>query len=164
MYTEEDLKKAASLEKKRALLCWLIGGIVVLAGIFCFVIGQLNRSETMWKCTVAATILGGGWIIFCYGAAVKPAANYRRHIDFMLHGRQSKTVGILREVGQIALEHEGISCYNLLINIGDVNDPEDDRLLYWDVNRPRPDELLGRRVTAYSNNRFISALSAPEED
>ena len=162
MYTEKDLGVAKALVKKRRLQAWLPGGVLLLAGIALFVYGQIARSDTLWLGTVALTLLGGGWILFWQGAAIRPAVKYRKHIEYMLNGRMLETTGILTAVEDNPKDHEGLECCDLMLNIGEKNDPEDDRLFYWDVNRPLPREWLGQRVTLRSNSRFVSSL-VPEK-
>ena len=50
--------------------------------------------------------------------------------------------------------------YAMLLNVGTRNDPEDDRLFYYDAYKPLPAMPIGTRVTVESNDRLVSSMKA----
>ena len=55
-------------------------------------------------------------------------------------------------------DKDGIDCYAMLVNVGERDDAEDDRLFYFDVQKPKPQIPLGTRVTVESNDKMVADL------
>lgn len=158
MYTEKDWSEINALLKKRWLLTLGPAGLMLAAAITIFVYGQLNRSEHLWMLTSALTMLGGGYLLFFYGVSVRPALIYRKNLRFLLNGRKRVTTGILKEFSEDVTDRDGMEVYAMLVNVGERNDPEDDRLFYYDAYKPAPELALGTRVTVYSNDKLVASM------
>lgn len=158
MYSQKDLDNVNAMLKKRWLAAAVPAGAALAVGIAVFVYGNAIRSDKLWMVTLALTILGGGYFLFLLGTWIKPALIYRKHVNFMLNGRKRVTEGILTEIASETTDRDGLECYAMNINVGKIGDPEDDRLLYWDVYKERPDQLIGRRVSAESNDKSVSSI------
>ena len=102
-------------------------------------------------------ILSGILFIFTASVLIAPLKAYRRHLVNALGSDQKEYTGILKNFGDTAVEREGVMYYPLCLNIGDLNEEEDDRLLYLDANLKRPDWQLGDRLYIRSCARFVSA-------
>jgi len=48
----------------------------------------------------------------------------------------------------------------MLVNVGERNDPEDDRLFYYDAYKPLPAMPIGTRVTVCSNDRLVASMES----
>jgi len=46
----------------------------------------------------------------------------------------------------------------MMLNVGSTDDPEDDRLFYYDVHKPRPECALGTMVTVHSNDKMVASF------
>ncbi len=158
LYTQEDLQQADAMFKRRLLAALLPAVLVIVLGVALFVIGRIHRSDTMWMWTAALTILGGGYFLFGYGVAVKPARIYRTHVGYMLNGRQRETTGVFKSFSEETSDRDGLICHAMMLNVGEVDDPEDDRLFYYDAYKPKPDMPLGTRVTVRSNDKAVSSM------
>ena len=160
MYTQEDWNDINKMLKKRWLMAAIPAVVVLSAAIAVFVIGRMHRSDSMWMLTSFLTILGGGYFLFFYGVLVRPASIYRRHLSFMLNGRKRVTSGIFKEFSEDVCDRDGLECHAMLVNIGEKNDPEDDRLFYYDAYKPYPSFELGDKITVESNDKMVSAIKA----
>lgn len=155
MYTQDDLTNVNRMLKKRWCLAAIPSALVLIGAVILFVVGQLQRSEQLWKLTSALTLLGGGYFLFFYGVSVRPALIYRKHLRYMLTGRKRTTTGIFKSFSEDVSDREGLECHAMMINIGEKDDPEDDRLFYYDVYKERPSMPLGTRITVESNDKMV---------
>lgn len=159
MYTHEDMAEVERLLKKRWRAAAIPAALVLAAGIALFVVGRMNRSDTMWMATAALTVLGGGYFLFLYGVWVKPARVYRRHVDYMLNGRMRETTGVLKSFSEDVSDREGLECHAMMLNVGEKDDPEDDRLFYFDALKPWPGWAAGTRLTVKSNDKMVASIT-----
>ncbi len=158
MYTQEDMDRIKAIVKKRWLITACPSAVIVLAGIMLFVLGRIERSESMWIWTTILTIIGGGYFLFFYGVYVRPARIYRTHVNYMLNGRMRVTTGLFKSFAEEVSDREGVECHAMLLNVGEKDDPEDDRLFYYDALKPRPEMSIGTRVTVRSNDKMVSSM------
>lgn len=158
MYTEEDHRQAEALLKKRMWIATLPAALIAVVGIVLFVIGRMQRSDSMWIATAVLTILAGVYFLFLYGVYARPVRLYRKHVEYMLGGRMRETCGVFKSFAEETSDREGLECHALFINVGDKDDPEDDRLLYYDAQKPRPEIPLGTRVKVLSNDKMIASF------
>ena len=145
---------------KRWLVTLIPSLLMMAVGVVIFVYGQLNLNDVLWMATVALTLLGGGYFLFFYGVYVRPARIYRKHVMYMLNGRMRETTGVFKFFSEDVSDREGLECYAMLLNIGEKDDPEDDRLFYYDKYKDRPAFALGDRVTVLSNDKMVSSIKA----
>lgn len=160
MYTQEDWIDTNKMLKKRWAVTAIPAALVLIAAIVVFVVGRIHRSSSMWMLTSFLTILGGGYFLFFYGVSVRPARIYRRHLTFMMDGRKRVTTGVFKSFSEDLCDREGLECYAMMVNIGEKDDPEDDRLFYYDAYKPRPAFELGERITVESNDKMVSSIRA----
>ena len=158
MYSEKDWKEINQLLHQRWLITLVPFTIVFGAAVAIFVYGQLNRHETLWMLTSFLTLLSGGYFLFMFGVYLRPALIYRRNLHFLLEGRKRVTPGIFKEFSEDVSDRDGMEVYPMLLNVGERNDPEDDRLFYYDAYKPLPEMPIGSRVTVYSNDKLVSSI------
>ena len=158
MYTQEDWNDVLTMVKKRWLVTIIPAALVMAAAIAIFVYGRIQRSDTIWMITSALTVLGGGYFVFFYGVYVRPALIYRKHLTYMLAGRMRETTGVFKSFSEDVSDREGLECHAMMLNIGEKDDPEDDRLFYYDAYKPRPNFAIGERVTVKSNDKMVSSM------
>ena len=158
MYSQQDWTEINQMIRKRWLLAIVPAVIVLISAVIIFVYGQLNRSDVLWMVTSFLTLLGGGYFLFMYGVSVRPARIYRRHLSYMLTGRKRVTTGVFKAFSEDVSDRDGLECHAMMINVGDKDDPEDDRLFYYDVYKARPEMALGTRVTVQSNDKMVSSI------
>ena len=150
MYTEQDYQDiCAQVNKRWAAL--LIPSVLALAGI---IVSFVFRQKIV---TIMLTALLGAGFIFCYGLFLAPVIAYRRHLDEVLHGKVRQTTGAFKEMEQESVLREGVRYYPMMINVGRMDDPEDDRLFYYDANLPRPDWQAGDMLTVTAHDKALGA-------
>ena len=158
MYTQSDWDEANALLRKR---WWMVGipTALLLAGVIAsYVAFHGARDESGWIWTGLLTIACGGFFLFFHGVAIRPVAQYRRHIGLMLNGRMRENTGVLTEVGTEPKQKDGVDCIAIVVNEGDRADPEEDRLFYFDMLKGAPAMPVGTRVTVRSNDRMVSDI------
>ncbi len=152
MYTEEDFA-AVKKQKTRRLLClWIPLGVLSAVIVALAVI----RIPEVWVSVL--TILTGGSAIFAWGLFVSPVCAYYRHLDNVMHGRTHTVTGAFKEMDETPVERDGVEFYPMLINVGDLEDEEDDRLLYYDARLPRPDFVRGLMMTATVHDKAVGRI------
>ena len=162
MYTRQDQQQAARQAKQRTLIAFIPAAVVFALAVILFIVGRMNRSEQMWKVTAALTVLAGAYATFFYGVYAKPMRDYRNHINYMLDGRLRETTGYLIDFSENPSERNGIECRAIMLNVGEKDDREDDRLFYYDAKKlPLPFEM-GTKVTVTSNDMLVSAMREAE--
>ncbi len=158
MYTREDQHQAQRQSTQRLMITIVPAAILFAAAVAVFIIGRVNRSEKAWIITAVLTVLAGVYAIFFYGVYAKPMLSYRNHINYMLDGRHREATGYLINFSENVSDRNGIECHAMMINVGEKDDREDDRLYYYDVKKlPIPFEI-GTKITVVSNDMMVAEL------
>ena len=158
MYTRQDQQQAARQTRWRTLIAFVPAAVVFVLAVILFIIGRVNRSESMWKITAALTVLAGAYAIFFNGVYAKPMRDYRNHINYMLDGRLRETTGYLIDFSENLSERNGVDCHAIIINVGEKDEREDDRLYYYDAKKlPLPVEM-GTKITVVSNDMMVAGI------
>ena len=150
MYTEQDFLDIRA-QARRRFITLSIPAALLLAGV---VVSFLYRVRWL---TMGLTILLGAFAIFAYGLLLYPVVAYGRHLDDVLHGRVRSLTGAFKEMEESAVIREGVYYYPMMLNVGDMEDPEDDRLFYYDANLPRPDWKKGETLTVTAHDKALGA-------
>lgn len=156
MYTEQDYQAISAQYKSRLSAVCLPAAALLGLAVFCFV------RRIIWL-GIASTILCGAVCIFCMELFVLPVKHYRRHLDNVLHGRVRSTTGAFKEMEEKAVPREGVKYYPMMLSVGNPDNPEDDRLFYYDANLPRPDWKAGEIITVTAHDKAVGAWSREEK-
>ena len=150
MYTEQDY---ADIRRQIRNRCLALGvpALLMLAGVIVSFIFRIR-----WV-TMTVTVLLGVYCIFCYGMLLSPVIAYGRHLDEVLHGRVRTTTGAFKEWEEDSVMRDGVRYYPMLLSVGSMDDPEDDRLFYYDANLPRPDWQRGDMLTVTAHDKALGA-------
>lgn len=152
MYTQEDYQKNRA-QLRRRLIVSLIPAVLLLAVVVWSFIVRIK-----WL-TMALTVLLGAELIFAYGMFLSPIIAYGRHLEQALKGRTRNTTGLFKEMEESAVSREGVMYFPMLISVGDIAEPEDDRLFYFDANIARPCFIAGEKLTVTAHDKFVTAWS-----
>lgn len=150
MYTEQDYADIQAQIKQRRMIM-MIPGVLLLAGVIVSFVFRVK-----WLTTALSLLLGAGWIFF-HGLLISPLTAYRRHLDEVLHGRTRTTTGAFKEMEETTMDRDGVKYYPMMLNVGSMDDPEDDRLFYYDANLPRPDWKTGDMLTVTAHDKSLGA-------
>lgn len=96
------------------------------------------RELTSQIITIAVTLVWGAVIIFFWGMKMTPLLAYRRYLRELRSGLTREVEGLVVSVDEKTTYRDGISAYGLIVNIGNPDEPEDERLLYWDAQLGAP--------------------------
>ena len=153
MYTLRDYEDI-NRQLRKNWLCSLLPFIVLLGVVVWSFIVRIR-----WL-TMAATILAGAILIFTYGIYIAPLSRYRRHLELALSGTQKVTEGIFKFMEEKPVEREGVMYFPFIINVGDQDEEDDDRLFYYDANLKRPAWQAGQVLRIQSYEKFVSGWEA----
>lgn len=149
MYSEEDLISIGAQLRKR-LLAWLAPLLLLLA----LLVYSLAIRHEVFTIAVFAMIC---WLaIFAWGVSLSPVRAYQRYLRDLLSGRQREMTGVFKGFDRDSVLRDRVRYQPLMLNVGDVEDPKDDRLLYWDANLPLPDWREGERLWISSFDKGVT--------
>ena len=148
MYTEQDYQEITAQWKNRHLLLWVPAGLMAAAVIATFIF------RIKWA-TMLGTVIAGFYCVFVYGLLVQPVSAYRKHLDGVMHGRTRTLSGAFKTMEENTVTREGVAFYPMLLNVGSMDDENDDRLLFYDANLPRPDWQTGDKLTVTVHDKAL---------
>ena len=148
MYTEQDYADIRR-QVRRRLLGMGVPALFLLGAVAASFVFRLR-----WL-TVGLTILLGCFCVFFYGLLIQPVMAYQRRLEDVLFGRTRDTTGVFKGMEEKTALRDGVEYYPFLLNVGDKNAEEDDRLFYYDANLPRPDWRPGDRITVTSHEKAL---------
>lgn len=151
MYTQQDLDELLAQRKRRWLML-AIPEIAMLAGV---VVSLVVRIEWL---TTLLTCLMGALLIFCYDLLLKPLRCYEKHLRGVLEGRTRTLEGTFKRMETEDSLVEGVNYRGMIVSAGDPKDEEDDRLFYYDLQKPLPQLTEGERVRVVYHDREIASL------
>lgn len=164
LYSEIDRAQVTAEQKKRRMVVILPSALMLALAIASFVWFRLHRDASGWIWSALITIVGGSYFLFFYEVYLRPVSLYRKHVAYMLDGRKRESVGWLKSVDRTAQDKDGLDCLSFTVNVGEKDDPADDRLFYIDALKAFPDVPIGARVQVLSNDRMTASLElAPKE-
>lgn len=150
MYTEKDYTDIRAQLRRRLL----IFALPLLAAMIGLIVAACFRIQWL---VIGGTLLVGAVSIFCYGLFLQPVRAYSRHLNNVLHGRVRKLTGAFKEMEEGTVIRDGVHYYPMLLNVGNMDSPEDDRLFYYDANLSRPDWKVGEMLTVTSHDKAVGA-------
>ena len=150
MYTEQDFQDIQKQLRTR----WLAVGVPSLLLLAAVAASFILRVKWL---TIALSLILGAEFIFFHGLLISPLAAYRNHLNNVLHGKTRTATGTFKEMEEQSVMRDGVRYYPLMISVGNVNDPEDDRLFYYDANLPRPDWKPGDTLTVTAHDKAMGA-------
>ena len=155
MYTQQELDQILAQRKKR----WLLLAIPEVILVACLVYSLVIRVE--WLTTLISCI-AGGLLIFIYDLALKPLSCYVRHLQGVLQGRTRTLEGIFKRVDMQPSMVDGVAYRGMIVSAGDPADEEDDRLFYFDMEKPFRRMTMIDAIKEYAGVDFSTVTSDEE--
>lgn len=152
IYGAEDFESNAKQLKREWTLCALLS-IPLLALL---VFSLVRRMEMV---TIIVTIVWGALLIFLGSLKLGPVYAYRRYLREVTSGLSRKTQGVVVSYAEDLTFKEGVQFHVLVVNVGTKEDPEDERMFYYDHYKPQPGLQPGERVSVTSHSNFVIGLS-----
>jgi len=162
----DDMRNQNDAKIKRILTVFGIGTLLALALIVAALLWRdathmNNPNETPSQVIViAVTLVWGAALIFFWSMKMSPLLSYRRYLKETRQGLSRTVEGIVTRFETDTTFRGGISFYAMVINTGEKNDPEDERLLYWDVRLDRPAASPGTRARIRAHGNDIIGFEA----
>ena len=150
MYDDNDLNKALEASKRALLLMLVPAGVLLALAVWSFIV------RIKWL-TILLTALAGCWMIFIYHIKRVPARAYQEHVRSALRAPKKTAEGRYLRMEGTPVERSGVMYYAFYLNVGEKQDPEDDRLFYYDAMKPLPDWKSGDRLRVISYDKFVSS-------
>lgn len=148
MYSQENLNQIEEQFRKRLAML----GLLLLLPLAALVVSLALRIKWL---TMLASILAGSLTILYVGMSLSPVFYYRKHLRLLLPGRKRELSGVFKGFEEHPVLRDKVRFYGFLLNIGELDDPIDDRQLYWDANLPLPDWQEGERFWVSSFDKSV---------
>lgn len=151
---------------RRVLIVFAVLTAIAIAGIVASLIWRdathmHNPNETASQIvTIAITLVWGAIVIFFWGMKLTPLLCYRRFLREIRGGLSRDVEGVVTELDDTPAFRDGISFYRMIVNVGDLNEPEDERMLYWDAQLGKPTMAVGDRICVRAHGNDIIAVKA----
>lgn len=139
-------------------LLMLIAAAAVVAALIWRNPTQMNNPNEMPSQIIvtAVTLVFGAMIIFLWGMKMTPLLSYRKYLKEISSGLTRDVEGTIVSFDADTTFRDGVSFYALIVNIGDLQEPEDERLLYWDAQLPKPADIApGDHVRFHAHGNDI---------
>ncbi|MBE5786530.1 MAG: hypothetical protein E7324_03225 [Clostridiales bacterium] len=149
MYTQQDYNDISAQLKKRS---WLMMGLPALPALAIIVYSVITR--TAWLTQLTTCVLGC-YLLFVRGLFIAPVAAYKQHLTNVMQGRVRTYTGAFKEMEEEKVLRDGVYFYPMLINVGRMQDEEDDRLFYYDANLTLPPWQVGDRITVTAHDKAL---------
>ena len=156
MYQVQELDSLNRQVRKRQLLVYVPSGLMAAGAIA----AALPFARIQWL-TVLLTILAASLCVFCDSMFLAPLRAYRRHLDSALNGIKRQMDCTFKSIESITCLREGVYYYAMMVSIGNPKDEEDDRLLYYDAEKPLPNFVEGESLhIVYHDKNVVSFTRA----
>ena len=150
MYTDIDYKKSNAELKSRVLITVFI----LAVGLGCVVTAMVIRVR--WLAAIASMLTA--CLIYAHiSLKVMPHYHYKRLLGDMRAGLTRDTDGWFVSLAAEPRKSDGVLVRDFIIRIGETE--EDERLFYWDDDKPAPELKPGDRVSIKSYGNYIKELA-----
>ncbi len=151
MYTQSDLEQTLAQKKKRWMLLAVPEAVLVAVIVYSLVIRQ------EWLTSLTSCV-AGALLIFVYDLAIKPLSCYARHLQGVLQGRTRTLEGTFKQLDMQPSVVDGVYYRGMIVSAGDPTDEEDDRLFYYDTEKPLPQLQPGDKLRVTYHDREVANL------
>lgn len=108
--------------------------------------------------TMASTILWGAAMIFIWDMRISPLMAYRKFLKGLNRGLSRNVEGVVISFDETLSTRDRLSFYRLTINADGFTTGDGERIVYWDVQLPRPQLRPGDRVHVVTHGNDILSL------
>lgn len=148
MYKQEDFESINQQFKRRTLLL-LLPELVLLAGLAVSFIMRIQWLTVLLLCLMGAVLLFG------WGVSLSPLAAYRKYLQDLLTGRKRDYIGSFQGFDNDEVIREGVRFTPFMLNVGNSQEQNDDRLLYFDRVFPPPAWHEGMRLNISTFDKSV---------
>lgn len=161
LHGEQDVARNNARIKRIAILFGILSAIavaVIVASLIWRDASHMNNPNEVPSqiITIAVTVVCGALIIFLWGMKLSPLLAYRKFLKEIGRGLSRYVEGIVVRVDEDTSFRDGLPFYAMIINIGTTEDPEDERLLYWDAKLGKPEAITpGEHILFHAHGNDI---------
>ncbi|MBE5776354.1 MAG: hypothetical protein E7326_02455 [Clostridiales bacterium] len=148
MYTEQDYQANRKQLTNRLIAAGIPAVLLLAVVIASFVI------RIKWL-TMLSTIILCVCGLFVYSMLLFPVIAYGRHLHDVLYGRTHTMTAAFKALEDNRVLRDGVEFYPVIVNVGRMDDEEDDRLLYFDANLSRPQWQIGDSLNFVIHDKSI---------
>jgi hypothetical protein len=149
MYTDIDCKKSHSAFLARVLAT----AFILAVGLGCIVTAMVMRVR--WLAGIASALTA--CLVYAYiSLKVMPHYWYKHMLDDMREGLTRDTEGRFVSIAAEPRKSDGVLVRDFIVRVGESE--EDERLFYWDCDKPAPDLKPGDCVHIKSFGNYIKEL------
>ncbi len=149
MYTDQDLARAEGAKKKRLALAFSVLAIAVVV----LVVGLVIRMEPL-------ATFGTALFACLFYAALElyamPHVRYARYLRDIKEGLSRETDAEYVSISSAPRTSSGVLFYDFVVRVGP--EPEDERLFYYDADKPLPNFAPGAHVHITSFGNYITEI------
>lgn len=151
MYTESDYMKAKKQTRLR------VAGAIVLAAAFFALVIFFNRKRAQYASMAVGAV---GFIVtyFLCSFKVSPWVKYNRFLRELRSGQRRRTECEFLYFTPETRLHDGVEVHEMIVTVG--SEEADERLYYWDADKPLPAFQKGDRVAVESFGNFVVSVAA----
>ena len=148
MYSETDFRKASAAMRRELAIVLVL--LAVTIAMLCT--GLAIRSRIL---AVVGTIVGLWAVYSCYVIRFLPWFRYNRFLENLRTGRRRETECYFVSLADSVRTVDGVAIHDMSASL----DPEgeDQRLFYWDDDKPLPQLTAGQKLKIESFGNFITA-------
>lgn len=147
MYNESDYKQAAKQATLRVILALLLAVAFVAVAL---VFNRMRLQAPM----LATAAVGFVVVFFLWSFKVTPWTKYNRFLREMRNGQRRHTECSFLHFTPETRMHDGVEVHEMIVTVG--TGEEDERLYYWDADKPEPTLQEGERIRVESFGNFIT--------
>lgn len=147
MYNESDYKQAAKQATLRVILALLLAVAFVAVAL---VFNRMRLQAPM----LATAAVGFAVVFFLWSFKVTPWTKYNRFLREMRNGQRRHTECSFLHFTPETRMHDGVEVHEMIVTVG--TGEEDERLYYWDADKPEPTLQEGERIRVESFGNFIT--------
>ena len=151
MYTETDFQNAKKQTRVR------VAGTIVLSVLFFALVLFLNRRRLQYA-AMAVGAVGFMAVYFVCSFKVSPWVKYNRFLREMQNGQRRRAECEFLYFTPETRLHDGVEVHEMIVTVG--AEEADERLYYWDADKPMPALQKGDRVAVESFGNFVVSLAA----
>ncbi len=154
MYTDSDYRAASSGMRRELGL--VLGLLAVTVALLCTGLAIRNRYLAIF-----GTILGL-WVVYtCYVVRFLPWFRYNRFLENMRTGRRRETECYFVSLADSVRTVDGVAIHDLSASLDEAG--EDQRLFYWDDDKPLPVFSAGQKIKLESYGNFVTGWEVLSE-
>lgn len=150
MYTKEDFE-SINLQFRHRVFFMLIPELLLLIALILSFVFRVQWLSVLLFCLIGAIAL------FTWGIYLSPLASYRKYLKDLLTGRQREYLGRFLGFDANDVVRDGVRFMPFMLDVSEIPQGSDDRLLYYDKQLPPPSWQIGMQLCITTFDKSVTA-------